>query len=58
MPDYKEMYFALFRATEDAISHLIAAQQACEEMYLQSAEPEVKVLSFEGRHTAKDKEES
>ncbi len=26
MPDYKEMYFKLFRATEDAITCLLAAQ--------------------------------
>lgn len=39
MPDYKEMYFTLFRATEQAIQTLIAAQQQCEELYL-SAPPE------------------
>ena len=27
MPDYKEMYLKLFRATEDAISHLIDVQR-------------------------------
>ena len=53
MPDYKEMYLTLFRATEDAIAQLIAAQQTCEEMYLQSSEPELKVLSFSDPHTAK-----
>lgn len=40
MPDYKEMYFTLFRATERAIQTLIAAQQQCEELYL-SAPPEM-----------------
>ena len=34
MPDYKEMYLTLFRATEKAINILIDAQQECEEMYL------------------------
>ena len=38
MPDYKEMYFRLFRATEDAIELLIKAQQECEEMYLSAAD--------------------
>lgn len=33
MPDYKEMYLKLFRASEQAISTLIAAQRECEEMY-------------------------
>jgi len=36
MPDYKEMYLTLFRATEDAINRLIAAQQLCEECICQS----------------------
>ena len=35
MPDYKELYFSLFRATEQAIQTLIAAQRECEEQYLQ-----------------------
>lgn len=34
MPDYKEMYLTLFRATEQAINTLIAAQQQCEELYM------------------------
>ena len=34
MPDYKEMYLNLMRATEDAIRILIQAQKECEEMYL------------------------
>ena len=46
MPDYKEMYLKLFRATEKAINELIAAQQECEELYLNSEEPELKVLPF------------
>ena len=46
MPDYKEMYLKLFRATEKAINELIAAQQECEELYLNSEEPEWQVLPF------------
>ena len=44
MPDYKEMYLKLFRATEAAISCLIAAQQECEEMYIGEPEPESKTI--------------
>lgn len=39
MPDYKKMYFDLFRATEAAIGTLIEAQQRCEEMLLEEPEP-------------------
>ena len=38
MPDYKKMYLTMLRATEDAINILIAAQQACEELYLRDTE--------------------
>ena len=38
MPDYKEMYLKMVRATEQAINTLIAAQQECEEMYLNADE--------------------
>ncbi len=38
MPDYQAMYYKLFHATEQAIADLIAAQQACEELYIQSAQ--------------------
>lgn len=34
MPDYKEMYFTLFRETRKAISILQKAQQLTEEMYI------------------------
>ena len=33
-PDYKEMYLTLFRASEEALDILIAAQRKCEELYL------------------------
>ena len=45
MPDYKEMYLNLFRASEQAVSTLIAAQRECEEMYLNQPEPILKVIS-------------
>lgn len=39
MPDYKEMYYTLFRASEKAVNILLEAQQRCEEMYLDSPRP-------------------
>ena len=45
MPDYKEMYFKLFRATEKAMEILIAAQRECEEMYISAPTPEIVVFS-------------
>ena len=41
MLDYKEMYLKLFRATENAVSCLLAAQRECEEMYICGADPEM-----------------
>lgn len=42
MPDYRELYFAMVRASETAIRTLIEAQQSCEEKVLQSAEQETE----------------
>ena len=36
MPDYKKMYYELFRASEEAIRVLTEAQQRCEELYVSS----------------------
>lgn len=44
--DYKEMYLTMVRETEKAIDILIAAQQKCEEMYLNFTTPEIKLLHF------------
>jgi hypothetical protein len=38
--DYKQMYFMLPDATEKAINELVAAQRACEELYIQCDEAE------------------
>lgn len=46
MPDYKEMYLKLFRASEQAINTLIQAQRECEELYISQPEPDLKVLSI------------
>jgi hypothetical protein len=40
MADYKQMYLSLLDATEKAISELISAQRACEELYILSSEAE------------------
>lgn len=44
MPDYKEMYLTLFRATEQAINTLIEAQRECEELYISEPETELRVI--------------
>ena len=44
MPDYKEMYLTMVDATEDVINTLIQAQRRCEELYISSSEPEIRVL--------------
>ena len=38
MPNYKEMYLKMVRASEKAINVLIEAQQECEEMYVSGPE--------------------
>ena len=44
MPDYKEMYFKMVRASERAINILIEAQQRCEELYIFETKAELTVL--------------
>lgn len=46
MPDYKQMYLTLFRATEQAINTLIQAQQECEELYISESETKLKIISL------------
>jgi len=46
MPDYKEMYLKLFRASEEAVNLLIAAQRECEEIYMNAPDPELKILTL------------
>ncbi|MCI6053916.1 hypothetical protein [Dysosmobacter sp.] len=38
MPDYKELYLQLMRATEKSIRILVEAQQSCEEEILREAD--------------------
>lgn len=44
MPDYKEMYLTMVRASEDAIHTLVQAQRKCEELYLSASGPDIRVL--------------
>lgn len=38
MPDYKKMYIELLHEVEETIQKLIAAQQKCEEIYINSSD--------------------
>ncbi len=44
MPDYKEMYLEMVRKTEKAIQMLIDVQRHCEDLYIESPKPELKVM--------------
>lgn len=44
--DYKEMYLTMVRETEKAINILIQAQQKCEELYLNTEKPDIKLLGL------------
>ncbi len=44
MPDYKELYLKMVRASEEAIRILIKAQQDCEELYLQDTDDQSLLL--------------
>ena len=52
MPDYKEMYLKLFRATESAATTWIEAQRKCEEMYLSAENTEITMLPVANKVTA------
>jgi len=41
MPDYKEMYLKLFRASEETANLLIVVQRECEELYVSAPEPKL-----------------
>jgi hypothetical protein len=57
MPDYKEMYLKLFRASEEAVNLLIAAQRECEELYMNAPEPDIRVISLNGEETAQTRDD-
>lgn len=50
MPDYKEMYLTMIRETERAINILIDAQRRCEELYMDSREPDIRVIDIKNDH--------
>ena len=52
MPDWKAMYLHLARETERAIRILTEAQQTCEELYVQSGEPELRLIASEAPASA------
>ena len=57
MPDYKEMYLKLFRASEQAINMLIQAQRECEELYISQPEPDLKVITISAENKKSMEEE-
>lgn len=42
--DHEEMYLKMFRAAEQAVNVLIAAQRECEELYLSDPPQDFKML--------------
>ncbi len=44
MPNYKEMYLKMVRATETALNLLINAQQECEELYISTPNSEEDIV--------------
>lgn len=46
LADYKKMYHTMFRASEEAINLLIAAQLECERLYLAGEEPTLQMAVF------------
>ncbi|MDD3229738.1 MAG: hypothetical protein PHE09_11035 [Oscillospiraceae bacterium] len=51
MPDYKEMYLTMMRAAnkalklnQEAIEHIISAQQQTEEMYIEADDTPLSIL--------------
>ena len=53
MPDYKEMYLKLFRASEKSVNIQVEAQRRCEETYISSPEHELRVLPKEDEAEAR-----
>lgn len=51
MPNYKELYLKMFRASEKAVNILLEAQRECEELFISQPELELTLLrrSDEGK---------
>ncbi|MDO4811479.1 MAG: hypothetical protein Q3985_05995 [Eubacteriales bacterium] len=45
--DYRKMYYTLFRSTEKAINDLIAAQQVCEDIFVETCDEEIAQMREE-----------
>lgn len=57
MPDYKEMYIKMFRASEKALDIIISAQRDCEKLYTANSSPDLKSVSFSAEnHQTSNKE--
>lgn len=57
MSDYQELYYKMFRATEEAINILISAQRECEKLYISSAERELREIpQISEKEKSKDEE--
>ncbi|MBQ6946940.1 MAG: hypothetical protein IJN42_02740 [Clostridia bacterium] len=44
MADYRQMYYIMMNATEQAINILIDAQRQCEELYINAEDPKITVF--------------
>lgn len=55
MPDYKEMYLTMVRETEKAVNILTEAQRRCEEAYISSPDPEIKLVKRNEDHPQDDR---
>ena len=58
MSDYREMYLKMVKASEQAVNILIAAQQACEELYITLPEMRLAVVPLSAKKEACTEEES
>ncbi len=50
MPDYKEMYFKMFRASEQAASILISTQRECEELFIAPPESDFMAIALQSEY--------
>ena len=54
MPDYKEMYFGLFRDVTKAVTILQDAQRKTEDMYIESEDTVLHILPPKDEHPEED----
>jgi hypothetical protein len=55
VPDYKEMYLKMVRASEKAVNILISVQQECEELYLSAPDSKIMELPQDQQPAREDK---